>query len=268
MSATQKVHKKSDLILRSYVAGVLIFLLLPIVIVIPLAFSQDASMVFPPSGMSLKWFERAIARPEFVTAFWLSAQLAVLSTAISLTLGGLAAYALVRFRFMGRSLYMGLFLSPLIVPTVVLAIALTMIFAQLGLLRNFWGLVIAHVIITLPYTVRVLSASLSEIGRDVEEAAMILGATPMRMLIHVLLPLLRPGIISAGVFALIISFDEFTITLFVSGPGLYTLPIEIFNYAEFYSDPTIAAISALLILFSAIGIIIIERFVGLRNVFK
>lgn len=266
--ATSHNTSDSGITLKLYVFAVMVFLLLPIVIVIPLAFSKDATMVFPPTGFSLKWFGNALARPEFPAALWLSARLAVLSTGISLVLGGLAAYAIVRFRFIGRDTCTMLFLSPLIVPTVVLAIALTMIFGQLGLLRNFWGLVIAHVIITLPYTVRVLSASLSEINRDVEEAAMMLGAHPWQMVTTVLLPLMRPGIISAGVFAMIVSFDEFTVTLFVSGPGLYTLPISIFNYSEFYSDPTIAAISVLLIMTSSVGIVLIERFVGLRNVFR
>jgi putative spermidine/putrescine transport system permease protein len=268
MSTSPNSSSESGIVIRLYVLAVLIFLLLPIVIVIPLAFSSDASMVFPPSGFSLKWFGNALNRPEFPTALWLSVRLAVLSTAISLVLGGLAAYAIVRFRFIGRDTCTMLFLSPLIVPTVVLAIALTMIFGQLGLLRSFWGLVIAHVIVTLPYSVRVLSASLAEINRDVEEAAMMLGATPYRMVSTVLLPLMRPGIISASVFAMIVSFDEFTVTLFVTGPGLYTLPISIFNYSEFYSDPTIAAISVLLILTSTAGIVLIERFVGLRNVFR
>jgi putative spermidine/putrescine transport system permease protein len=266
--ATSRTASGSSMTLNLYVCAVMVFLLLPIVIVIPLAFSRDAAMVFPPSGFSIRWFVNALNRPEFPAALWLSVRLAIVSAGISLILGGLAAYALVRFRFIGRGTCTMLIMSPLIVPTVVLAIALTMIFGQLGLLRNFWGLVIAHVIITLPYTVRVLSASISEINRDVEEAALILGAPPIRMVTSVLLPLMRPGIISAGIFALIMSFDEFTVTLFVTGPGLYTLPISIFNYSEFYSDPTLAAISALLILTSTIGIVLIERFVGLRNVFR
>jgi putative spermidine/putrescine transport system permease protein len=266
--ATSSSVKGTPTILRIYIALVMVFLLLPIAVIVPIAFSQDATMAFPPSGLSIRWFEAVLARPDFLQAFYLSARLAVLATAISLVIGGLAAYALVRFRFPGRAVCEALFLSPLIVPTVVIAIALTMVLGQLGLLRSFWGLVAAHVIMTLPYAVRVLAASLTEIGRDVEEAAMLLGATPGRMLLHVLLPLLRPGILAAGVFSLIVSFDEFTVTLFVAGPGLYTLPIEIFNYVEFYSDPTIAAISSLLVALSCIAIGVIERVVGLQNVFK
>lgn len=255
-------------VLRAYILATLVFLLLPVVVILPLAFSADATMSFPPSGFSLRWMQAVFARPEFLDAFYLSAIVAVSATVISLTIGGLAAYALVRYRFRGRALCEGLFLSPLIIPTVVIAIALTLILGQLGLLQSLWGLVIAHTIITLPYAIRVLSASFAEIGRDVEEAALMLGATPFRMLIHILLPLLRPGIIAAGIFSLIISFDEFTVTLFVAGPGLYTLPIEIFNYVEFYSDPTIAAISTLLVAVSCAAIITIEKVVGLQAVFK
>lgn len=260
--------KWSSFLLRAYIMTALVFLLLPIVVILPLAFSSDATMSFPPSGLSLRWMQAVFARPEFLDAFYLSATVAVSATSISLTVGGLAAYALVRYRFPGRTLCEALFLSPLIIPTVVIAIALTLILGQLGLLQSLWGLVIAHTIITLPYAIRVLSASFSEIGRDVEEAALMLGATPFRMFVHILLPLLRPGIIAAGIFSLIISFDEFTVTLFVAGPGLYTLPIEIFNYVEFYSDPTIAAISALLVAVSCAAIITIEKVVGLQAVFK
>lgn len=260
--------KGTPLALNLLVLGVMVFLLLPIVIIVPLAFSNDPAMTYPPRGFSLRWFAAAMSRQEFLDAFFLSARLAVVTTAISLSCGGLAAYALTRYRFRGRAICEAIFLSPLIIPTVVIAIALTMVFAQAGLLRSFWGLVIAHVIMTLPYTVRVLTASLSEVGRDVEEAAMVLGATPVRMLIHVLLPLLRPGIIAAAIFSLIISFDEFTVTLFLGGPGLYTLPIAIFNYVEFYSDPTIAAVSILLLGLTCIAIALIERFAGLQRVFK
>ena len=225
-------------------------------------------MAYPTVGFTLKWFHAALSRHQFLDAFLLSVRLAMVTTVIALVAGGLAAYALTRYRFRGRAFFQALFLSPLIIPTIVIAIALVIVLNQLGLIRNFWGLVIAHTIMTLPYTVRVLSASFSEVGRDVEEAALLLGATPLQMLRYVLLPLLRAGIVAAGIFSTIISFDEFTVTLFVSGPGLYTLPIEIFNYVEFYSDPTVAAISTVLVAFTCIAILIIERTVGLQRVFR
>lgn len=266
--ATLAQPRHTPLALRGYVLLVMVFLLLPIVVIVPLAFSSNTTMSYPPSGFTLKWFHAVLTRSQFLDAFWLSVRVALLTTGIALVIGGMAAYALTRYRFRGRHICEALFLSPLIIPTIVVAIALVILMNQVGLVRNFWGLVIAHTIMTVPYTVRVLAASLAEISRDLEEAALVLGATPLRMLWRVLLPLLLPGIISAAVFSMIISFDEFTVTLFITGPGLYTLPIEIFNYVEFYSDPTIAAVSTILVFLTCIAIYVIERTIGLQRVFR
>lgn len=264
MSKTNSVSP----LLRVYILVAIAFLLLPIVVILPLAFSANPAMVYPLSGLSLKWFAAALSRPAFIEAFFLSVRLAIVATSISLAFGGLAAYALTRYQFPGRNIYVALFMSPLIIPAIVIAIALTMVMSQLGLLRSFWGLVIAHVIMTMPFTIRVLSASFHEIDRSMEDAALLLGATPLKMFWHVILPLLRPGLIAAAIFSGIISFDEFTVTLFISGPGLYTLPIEIFNYVEFRSDPTVAAMSAMLVAFTCAAILVIEKIIGLEKVFK
>ena len=134
------------------------------------------------------------------------------------------------------------------------------------MLRDFWGLLIAHVLITMPYAIRTIGASLREINVAIEDAALTLGARPVQLFWHVMLPLLRPGLVAGAVFSFIISMDEFTVSLFLTGPGLTTLPIEIFNYAEFNSDPTIASISVILILISCIAVATIERLIGLRRV--
>jgi putative spermidine/putrescine transport system permease protein len=214
----------------------------------------------------MRWFENLLSRGEFLSAAWLSVTVAVLATVISLTIGLFAAYALFRFDFWGRAALEALFMTPLIFPAIALALSLAMVMSTVGLLRDFWGLLVAHVLITMPYAIRTIGASLREISVAIEDAALTLGARPAQLFWHVMLPLLRPGIAAGAVFSFIISMDEFTVSLFLTGPGLTTLPIEIFNYAEFNSDPTIASISVILILISCIAVAIIERLIGLRRV--
>jgi putative spermidine/putrescine transport system permease protein len=257
----------AERVLGIYVVLVVIFLALPILIVVPSAFSTEPSMTFPPRGFSLRWFQNILNRPEFLQAFWLSASVALIATAISLVIGTLAGIALVRYAFPGREALQVLFMTPLIFPAIVLAVGIAMVLSPLNLLRTFWGLVAAHLVITLPYIIRTVSATLSEIDKAYEEAAMTLGANRWRSFRRVTLPLLRPGLLAGATFSLIISFDEFTISLFLVGPGLMTLPLEMYNYTEFSVDPTVAAISTILILLTAGAVLTIERLVGLGRQF-
>jgi putative spermidine/putrescine transport system permease protein len=253
-------------LLNLWIVGlVIVFLLLPILIVIPSAFNTDATVTFPIHGFTLKWFGNAFSRPEFVQSFFLSLAVSMAATLISLVAGGLAAYAMVRRSFPGRSLLELVLLSPLIFPSIVLAIALTMVLGSLGLLRTFTGLVVAHTIVTLPYAVRALIGTFHSIDATLEEAAAVLGARRLFVWWEVLLPLLRPGILAAAIFSLIMSFDEFAVSYFIVGPGMTTLPIELFNYTEFFSDPTICAVSTILIVLSAVAVLAIERSVGLAK---
>jgi putative spermidine/putrescine transport system permease protein len=250
---------------RGMVAFVVLFLLLPILIVIPSSFNTDATVTFPIQGFTFKWFVSAVTRAEFIRSFLLSAGVALISTSIVIVAGGLAAYAIVRRTFQGRALLELVLLSPLIFPSIVLAIALTMVLGSMGLLRTFVGLIIAHTIVTLPYAVRALVGTFHSIEPNLEEAAAVLGARRLYIWRAVLLPLLRPGLLAAGIFSLIMSFDEFAVSYFIVGPGLTTLPIELFNYSEFNSDPTICAISTILILLSTLAVLAIERSVGLAK---
>jgi len=247
------------------VVFVIAFLLLPILIVIPTAFNSDATVGFPIHGFSLKWFVNAVNRPEFIRSFVLSISVAVIATLISLVAGSLAAYAIVRRKFRGRAVLELILLSPLIFPSIVLAIALTMVLGSMGLLRTVPGLILAHTIVTLPYSVRALIGTFHSIEPSLEEAAAVLGAKRALVWQAILLPLLRPGLLAAGIFSLIMSFDEFAVSFFVVGPGLTTLPIELFNYTEFQVDPTICAVSTILIVLSALAVVAIERSVGLAK---
>ena len=247
------------------VIAVIIFLMAPILVVIPSAFSNDVAVSFPPVGFSTKWFVSAVNTSGFAHAFGISALVASVATVVSVLIGSLAAYALVRYRFPGRGIIELLLLTPLIVPSIVLAIALTMILGSVGLLGNIVGLFIAHVILTLPYAVRVLTGSMAQIDIALEEASLSLGARPGQIWRWVILPLARPGLLAASVFGFIMSFDEFSVSFFVAGPGIDTLPIELFNYTEINIDPTVSAVSTVLIVLSVVAFVIIERTIGLAR---
>jgi len=159
-------------------------------------------------------------------------------------------------------------MTPLIFPAIVYGVAMIIALSPLKLTRTIVGLTLAHVVITLPYIVRTVGATLHGLSRTLEESAQILGANRWRTFWHVTFPLLRPGLIAGATFALIISFDEFTVSLFLTGPDLMTLPLQIYNYTEYTIDPTIAAISSLLIAMTVITVLAIERFLGFERHFQ
>ena len=260
-------QRTSGRLLGAYVVLMMVFLALPIAVVIPSAFSAGNTLSFPPQGFSLKWFAAILERPEMLAAAANSAAIAAVATAVSLVVGTLSAVALRRYGFRGRGLLMTLFMTPLVFPAIVLAAAIAMVLAPLGLIRTFQGLVLAHIVVVLPYVVRTVSATLAEVDTAWEEAALTLGASPWAGFRSITLPLLRPGLIAGATFSLIISFDEFTISLFLVGSGMMTLPIEMYNYAEFSLDPTLAAVSTLLILLTTLAVLAVERTVGLGRQF-
>ncbi len=261
-------RRRAGRVLGWYVLGVLVFLALPILVVIPSAFSANVSLTFPPQGFSLKWFKNILDHPEFLRSFYVSVGLALLSTAASLVIGTLVAFALVRHDFRGREAINLVFLMPLIFPAIVYGVAMILFLGPLKLTRTMLGLSMAHVVVTLPYVVRTVAATLHGIDRAFEESAQILGANPWRTFWHVTLPLLRPGLIAGATFSLIISFDEFTVSLFLTGPDLMTLPLQIYYYTEFTIDPTIAAISSVLIGLTALTVWAIEHFLGFERQFR
>ena len=261
-------QRRAERLLGWYVLAVLAFLALPILVVIPAAFGPDSTLGFPPRGLSLKWFRNVADHPEFLRALGVSLAVAGISTAVTLALGTAAALALVRHRFAGRDVLQLAFVAPLVFPAIVYGVAMLMVLNPLRLTRTVLGLVLAHAVITLPYVVRTVGATLHGVDRRLEESAQILGATPWRTFRHVTLPLLRPGLIAGATFSLIISFDEFTVSLFLTGPGLMTLPLEIYHYTEYTIDPTIAAISTVLIVLSVVTILAIERFLGFERHFQ
>ena len=243
-------------------ALIYLYLLAPILIVVPVSFSAAAFVVFPPRGLSLRWYANFLTSRELTEALWLSIRLAVAVTLAATVIGTLAALALTRYRLPGREAIRTFLMAPIVLPGVVLGIALLIFLNRTPLAQTFGGLFGAHLVVALPYVVRTVAATLEGFDRAVEEAAASLGAPPLAAFWTITLPLIKPGVIAGATFAFITSFDELVVSLFLTGPRLSTLPVQIYNYIEFASDPTIAAISVLLIVFTTAVVLLVERVVG------
>ncbi|HZQ63546.1 MAG TPA: ABC transporter permease [Casimicrobiaceae bacterium] len=247
-------------------AAVLVYLLAPIIVVVATAFTATAYPVFPPRGFSLHWFEKFLATPEFVQAIRISTMLAASSTILATSLGTFSGLALARFPIPGKSTISALLLSPILFPTIVLGLALLIFNTRIGINGTFPGLVCAHVVLVTPFVIRMVMVSLSQFDPAIEEAARNVGAGWWRTFLFITLPLIRPGVVAGAVFAFILSFDELVVTLFLSAPGLQTLPIRIYTYVEYSSDPTISAISTVLIAtWLVIGLPVYARFFSVRH---
>lgn len=250
---------------RLLVVSLYLFLLAPILIVVPLSFSNDAYLTFPPQSWGLRWYAALIHHDGITRAFWVSLGLASLVTVLSLCAGIPAAYAIRRLTFRGRDALMNLFTAPLLLPSIVLGLAILLVFVRLQLLGTFLGLVIAHLIVTTPYVIRIMTTALGTLPPSVEEAAAMLGASPFVVFRRITLPLMMPGLVASTALAFLLSFDEVVISLFVTGPRITTLPVEIFNYVEARTDPMIAAVSVVLVTATIAIIMLIERSLGLSR---
>lgn len=232
------------------------FLIAPLVVVIIAAFGRSSFLEFPPSGLTLRWFAQLAGQEQLVLATVLSLKLAAGSSLLGVLLGVPAALSLERMKFPGVGVLRTLVTAPLIVPSIVTAIAILLFFGQYGLQGTFTGLLIAHTVLALPFTVSIVSAGLRGVGDQLEEPAQSLGASKLWAVVSVTLPAIRSSIFAGAAFAFLMSFDEVVVTLFLSGPGLQTLPVYIFQYIQYSSDPFIAATASIMIFFIiAVGVI-------------
>jgi putative spermidine/putrescine transport system permease protein len=245
-----------------YTWGVVILVLLPIAVIVAVSINNTAALELPTHGISFQWYRAALNDSKLLDSFSLSIGIAAGATAISLTIGAPAAYVIARFDL---RLLDALFLAPIAFPAIIFGAALLMFFAPLGLVRTVPGLLIGHSVVVLPYIVRTMATTIRGIDVRLEEAALMLGASGFKVMSHIIVPLAMPGLISAACFAFIISFDEFSVSLFLVGTGVMTLPIEMYQRIQFIIDPTIAAASTLLLLGSIVFVVIVERFVGLQR---
>jgi putative spermidine/putrescine transport system permease protein len=246
---------------------VCLFAITPVLVIVIESFTTTDYVVFPPPGLSFKWYFEIANRREFLESGVASCIIAVVTAILSTTLGTMVAFALTRFRFAGRGLLQALFIAPFSLPGLVLGLAILQFLASRGIPRGLLSLIAAHLVITIPFTIRFVSVALVSYDRDSERAAQSLGASPWRTFWRVTLPLIRPGAVASLVFSFILSFDEVAASLFLSSPTVTTLPVRIFTYIDQSYDPLVTSASSLLVFFALVALLIIERTVGMARLF-
>ena len=255
---TQARPSWGSVLLWVIVAIVLAYLVFPVFIVAPVSFSSAKYLQFPPPGWSLQWYENYFARPGWVPATLLSIRVALITAVLATLLGTAASLALVRGRFPGRNAINSFMVSPLVVPGIIVAIGVYFFYAQARLVGNPLGLALAHTALALPFVVTNVSATLHGFDERLEYAAMNLGANRWQTFRRVTLPIIRPGVLAGALFAFIVSFDELIVALFVSGSGAVTLPRKMWDSLRQEIDPTIAAVSTILITLSILILLVAE----------
>ncbi|MGZ9584894.1 ABC transporter permease [Paenibacillus marinisediminis] len=246
---------------------VVLMVISPLLIIIPTSFTSTGALRFPPEGFSLQWYVKIFDRPEFVDSFWFSLKLAFVTAMIATIIGTLAALALHKYKPRGAGVINSLLMSPLTVPSLIIGIAALLFFTRIGLAGTFIGLLLSHILISVPYVVRLVYTGLSTFDYTLERAASILGANPLRTFWDITFPIIRPAVFSGMVFAFLTSFDNVTVSLFMVSPSTTTLPMAIFSYMQESLTPLVASISSIVILLSLVFIFILERVYGLDRLF-
>ncbi|ROR07850.1 ABC transporter permease [Erwinia sp. JUb26] len=241
-----------------YSAAVLLFLIVPILVIVPLSFNSSSFLSYPLSGFSLRWYQTFFNSQEWIGALGNSLLIAPLATLLATVLGVLAAMGLVRGEFRGKGLVMAILISPMVAPVVIIAVGMFFFFAKLSLLNSYIGLVLAHALLGVPFVVITVMAVLKNYDTSLSRAAASLGASPLLTFRKVTLPLIAPGVFSGALFAFATSFDEVVVTLFLASPRQRTLPIQMFAGIRENLDPTIAAAATLMIGASLILLIVME----------
>lgn len=240
-----------------------IFMLAPIVVVVGVSLTPEGFLKFPPSGLSLRWFRAILDNPDFIAAGWISLKLGFWAASLATVLAVPAGLAVGRLHFKGREVLLALFMSPLMVPTVILGIAFLRFLTMIGLNGTFFGLMLCHVLLITPYILRLILASVLGLDADAEKAASALGASDWTVFRRVILPSILPGIVGGWVLAFITSFDELTVTVFIVNPSTTTLPVRLFSYIAQTTDPLVASVSTVTILFTVVLMVVVDRVYGL-----
>ena len=242
-----------------------VFLMTPLLVTVAVSFGSSSVFTLPPPDWSFRWYERLGVTRGLWPALLTSIQVAAVSTAIALVLGTLCAIAIVRGHFPGREAIATFLVSPLMLPGLVIGIAMLQGFKAASLRETYTSLLIAHVIITLPYIVRTVLGALSLFDFSLIDAARTLGCSYPAALMRVMVPALGPAFLTSGMFAFLASMDNYPISIFFTDAWTKTLPIQMLQYVEENPDPTIAAISAGLVLLAILALVVGDRLVGLRK---
>ncbi|MEM1510443.1 MAG: ABC transporter permease [Candidatus Bathyarchaeia archaeon] len=263
------ITKRSLDLIPSYIIKILmifiiIYLFFPVIITLTFSFDPRNFPTFPPAGFTFKWFVTFFQTRTFIEGLKWSIIIAVIASGISISVALPTSFALTRHEFLGKNILLTAFQSPLIVPGVVAGVAfLTFFRGFLNIYSAITNLLIAHTILTFPYTLRTIAAAIAGLDRTLEEAAYSLGANPLSVFRHVVLPQIIPAMVSSFVFALAISLDDVAISVFLTDPYVYTFPVTLMGYMKVTFDPSIGVASIILLFLTTIIIIIIDRLVGI-----
>jgi putative spermidine/putrescine transport system permease protein len=243
---------------RVICALVLLFLIAPILVIMPLSFNAEPYFTYPMPGLSTRWYDDFFTSDRWQLALQNSVFVACATTILATSLGTLAALGLSKANFPARNLVMGLLISPMIVPVVITAVGMYFFYAQMGLTNSFFGLILAHTALATPFVVITVTATLIGFDHTLTRAGASLGAPPPRVFFKVILPLILPGVISGALFAFVTSFDEVVVVLFLASPEQRTLPKQMFSGIREQISPTITAVATMLIIFSVILLTSVE----------
>lgn len=243
-------------VLHSFGAVVMVFLAIPIVVVIPLSFSSGLRMQMPPPGWSFRWYQLLFTNERWLNAASFSVKVALVATIITIILGLAATLALVRAQARGKAIFYFLVMSPLVVPHLVTGVALFFFLDSVSLKATTFVVGVAHVLVCLPPFVMIVAASLQGFDRNLERAAIALGASPFTAFRRITLPLLAPAVLSGAVIAFLMSFDELVISLMIVGTESQTLPVVIWDSLLVELNPIVTAVSTVLIVFTVIALVL------------
>ena len=258
-------HKLGHYALKFSAWAVLFFLIVPIVVIIPLSFNAEpyftftrGMMTLEPSAYSLRWYDAIITNPNWMLAVKNSFIIGFFATIVSTTLGTMAAVGLSSQNMPFKRVIMALLLSPMIVPLIIIAAGMFFFYTKFGLAGSYVGLVIAHAALGVPFVIITVTATLSGFDKSLYHAGLSMGASPLKTFFDVVIPLIRPGVISGAMFAFVTSFDEVVLVLFLAGPGQRTIPRQMFSGLREQINPTILAVATLLILVSVAFLLTLE----------
>lgn len=250
---------------RAGCVAVLAYLLVPILVIMPLSFSDSTFLVYPIHEWSLRWYENLFSSSEWVRAARNSFIVAPLATLIATVLGVTAAVGLVRANFPFKGVLMGILIAPMIVPVVIVGVSTYLLFANIGLADTYTGLIVVHAALGAPFVLTTVLATLQGFDHNLVRASLSAGATPLSTFFRITLPVIAPGVISGALFAFATSFDEVVVTLFLAGPEQSTLPRQMFAGIRESISPTIAAVATLLIVFTTSLLLVLEWLRGRRR---
>jgi putative spermidine/putrescine transport system permease protein len=251
----------------AWVALVCAFLLLPLLVIVGASFGTDAFLKFPPTGLTLGWYEKMLGLEEFAAPLWVSVRLGAAVAILAAISGSLAAFALARAPALRRYGVEAAFLLPIVLPSLVVGLALLVFFNLLGITNPWATLILGHTAVTMPLVFQASASLAQTLDRNLEFAAMTLGARPRTVLARIVLPLLRPAIVAGLIMAFALSFDEFVISILLSNSGVTTFPVALFTYMRFSINPTLAAISTALIAGTCVVVFVLHRLIRLETLF-